>query len=138
MIWRQQLSFKALAENYGQEQVVQAVHPRAKKAVNQIYKENLDKYMQWFPWSWFSNMQFIGAGGFSAVYSVHMTPAYDPNPLNMALKIVDDKLLNEVNKPFVLCIKKRILSYIFRFLFNQKPFYLYYFKALLFVKVQEI
>lgn len=98
MLWRQQLSFKALAENYGQDQVVSAVHPRARKAVSLIYKENLDKYIQWFPWSWFSEMQFIGAGGFSAVYAVYMTPAYDPQPLRMALKIVDDKLLNEVFK----------------------------------------
>jgi hypothetical protein len=96
MVWRQQLSFKALSDNYGQDQVITAVHPRARKAVGQIYMENLDKYMQWFPWSWFSEMQFIGAGGFSAVYAVQMTPAYDPQPLRMALKIVDDKLLNEV------------------------------------------
>ncbi|KAI8966991.1 kinase-like domain-containing protein [Mycotypha africana] len=97
LIWRQQLSFKALAEIYGQDQVVQAMHARARKAVNQIYLEKLDKYMQWFPWSWFSNMQFVGAGGFSAVYTVLMVPAYDPQPLRMALKIVDDKLLNEIS-----------------------------------------
>lgn len=96
MIWRQQLCFKSLSDLYGQEKVIASVHPRARKAVRQIYLENLDKYMQWFPWSWFSEMQFIGAGGFSAVYAVHMTPAYDPQPLRMALKIVDDKLLNEV------------------------------------------
>lgn len=70
---------------------------RARKSVKQIYLEGLDQYMQWFPWSWFSNMQFIGAGGFSAVYAVQMTPAYDPQPLRMALKIVDDKLLNEAS-----------------------------------------
>ncbi|KAG2233849.1 hypothetical protein INT48_005295 [Thamnidium elegans] len=88
MVWRQQLSFESLSDHYGQDQVIASVHPRARKAVTQIYCENLDKYMQWFPWSWFSNMQFIGAGGFSAVYSVHMTPAYDPQPLRMALKII--------------------------------------------------
>lgn len=98
MLWRQQLSFKTLAEIYGQEQVVKTVHPKARKAVHHIYKEGLDKYMQWFPWSWFSNMQFIGAGGFSAVYSVCMIPVYDPQPFDMALKVVDDKLLNEVKK----------------------------------------
>lgn len=97
MVWRQQLSFESLSDHYGQDQVIASVHPRARKAVTQIYCEHLDKYMQWFPWSWFSNMQFIGAGGFSAVYSVHMTPAYDPQPLRMALKIVDDKLLNEAS-----------------------------------------
>ncbi|KAI9487512.1 MAG: kinase-like domain-containing protein [Benjaminiella poitrasii] len=96
MVWRQQLSFKSLADIYGQDQVITAMHPRARKAVNQIYLENLDKYMQWFPWSWFSGMHFIGAGGFSAVYGVKMTPAYDPQPLDMAVKIVDDKILNEI------------------------------------------
>ncbi|GAA5800700.1 hypothetical protein HPULCUR_006136 [Helicostylum pulchrum] len=88
MVWRQQLSFESLSDHYGQDQVVASIHPRARKAVTQIYCVHLDKYMQWFPWSWFSNMQFIGAGGFSAVYSVHMTPAYDPQPLRMALKII--------------------------------------------------
>ncbi|KAI7895345.1 kinase-like domain-containing protein [Mucor mucedo] len=97
MVWRQQLSFQSLSELYGQDKVIQSLHPRARKAVRQIYLEQLDKYMQWFPWSWFSDMQFIGAGGFSAVYAVHMTPAYDPQPLRMALKIVDDKLLNEIS-----------------------------------------
>lgn len=96
LVWRQLLSFKALAERYGQEQVVTSVkHTRARKVIDQIYLKGLDQYMQWFPWSWFSNMQFIGAGGFSAVYAVTMTPAYDFRPVRMALKIVDDKLLNE-------------------------------------------
>ena len=97
IVWRQQLSLKCLADCYGQERVMAAAHPRARKAIHQIYLENLDAYMQWFPWSWFSEMQFIGAGGFSAVYSVNTMPAYDPQPQKMALKIVDDKLLNEVS-----------------------------------------
>lgn len=133
MLWRQQLSFKALSDNYGQDQVVTAVHPRARKAVSQIYKENLDKYMQWFPWSWFSEMQFIGAGGFSAVYAVYMTPAYDPQPLRMALKIVDDKLLNEVFRPW----KQNQFLLIFvlhRYQYNQRHFCHYYSKVLQSVK----
>lgn len=73
------------------------MHTRARKAIHQIFLEGLDQYMQWFPWFWFSNMQFIGAGGFSAVYSVTMTPAYDVQPVRMSLKIVDDKILNEVS-----------------------------------------
>ncbi|KAI8391148.1 kinase-like domain-containing protein [Radiomyces spectabilis] len=97
LIWRQQLSYKVLATRYGYEQIMASVNPRARKAIAQIYLEELDQYMQWFPWSWFSNMQFIGAGGFSAVYAVMMTPSYDPQPLRMALKIVDDKLLNEIS-----------------------------------------
>lgn len=52
--------------------------------------------MQWFPWSWFSSMQFIGAGGFSAVYSTTISQPYDLEPLRIAVKIVDDKILNEV------------------------------------------
>lgn len=108
MIWRQQLSFQSLSDLYGQDKVINSLHPRARKAVRQIYLEQLDKYMQWFPWSWFTDMQFVGAGGFSAVYAVHMTPAYDPQPLRMALKIVDDKLLNEVSfTSFFISHKKR-------------------------------
>ncbi|KAI8367908.1 kinase-like domain-containing protein [Choanephora cucurbitarum] len=97
IVWRQQLSLKCLADCYGQERVIAAAHPRARKAIHQIYLENLDTYMQWFPWSWFSEMQFIGAGGFSAVYSVNTMPVYDPQPQKMALKVVDDKLLNEIS-----------------------------------------
>ncbi|SAL95824.1 hypothetical protein [Absidia glauca] len=85
-----------LASKYGTEQVINATNPRAKKAVKQIYLEDLDSYMQWFPWTWFSNLQFIGAGGFSAVYSATMSPPYDVQPTQVALKIVDEKLLNEI------------------------------------------
>lgn len=42
-------------------------------------------------------MQFIGAGGFSAVYASVISPPYDLEPTRIALKIVDDKVLNEVN-----------------------------------------
>ncbi|KAI9004566.1 kinase-like domain-containing protein [Phycomyces nitens] len=97
LLWRQQLSFKALSQTYGRERVVAAMNPRARKAVGQIYHAGLDQYMQWFPWPWFSNMQFIGAGGFSAVYAVNLRLPYEPQPIKMALKIVDDKLLNEIS-----------------------------------------
>jgi hypothetical protein len=93
------LAYKNLSETFGGiDQIVNATYPRARKAVKQIYLEGLDQYMQWFPWSWFSNMQFIGAGGFSAVYSAHMSPPYDIEPIKVSLKVVDDKILNEVNK----------------------------------------
>lgn len=85
-----------MAENYGLEQIVNTSHPRARKAVKQIYLEGLDQYMQWFPWTWFSSMQFIGAGGFSAVYAALMSPPYDVEPVKVSLKVVDDKILNEV------------------------------------------
>ncbi|CAO3686890.1 unnamed protein product [Rhizopus stolonifer] len=105
LIWRQQLSFKGLADRYGYDRVISSIsHLKARKAIHQIYLEGLDKYMQWFPWSWFSGMQFVGAGGFSAVYSVTMTPTYDFQPVRMALKIVDDKLLNEI------CIQSKAFS----------------------------
>ncbi|KAI8141206.1 kinase-like domain-containing protein [Fennellomyces sp. T-0311] len=96
LIWRQQLSYKMLAEKYGRDNVVASSHPRAQKAVAQIYVDELDQYMQWFPWAWFSNMQFIGAGGFSAVYAAVITQPYDLQPMKIALKVVDDKLLNEI------------------------------------------
>lgn len=41
-------------------------------------------------------MQFIGAGGFSAVYAAVITQPYDLEPSRIALKVVDDKILNEV------------------------------------------
>ncbi|KAI7882568.1 kinase-like protein [Lichtheimia hyalospora FSU 10163] len=96
LVWRQQLSYKTLAERYGRERVVSTSHPRSRKAVAQIYLDGLDQYMQWFPWSWFSSMQFIGAGGFSAVYASVISPPYDLEPTRIALKIVDDKVLNEI------------------------------------------
>lgn len=90
---------KSLAEHHGRDKVIEASHPRAKSAIEHIFKENLDQYMQWFPWNWFSNMVFIGAGGFSAVYSVDMIPTFElSNISQMALKIVDGKILNEVSK----------------------------------------
>ncbi|KAI9321579.1 kinase-like domain-containing protein [Dichotomocladium elegans] len=95
LIWRRQLSYKLLAEKYGKERVVMSAHERARKAIAQIYRDKLDPYMQWFPWTWFSNMQFIGAGGFSAVYAAVMTQPYDLAPVQRALKVVDEKILNE-------------------------------------------
>ncbi|KAI9277846.1 kinase-like domain-containing protein [Sporodiniella umbellata] len=97
LVWKQQLSFKSLGDKYGCEKVIASIkHTRACKAIHQIYLEKLDGYMQWFPWSWFSNIKFIGAGGFSAVYSANMTPVYDFQSVQMALKVVDNKLLNEI------------------------------------------
>lgn len=96
-IWREQLAFKNLAANHGLDKVINSTHPRARKAVHQIYLESLDQYMQWFPWSWFSNMQFIGAGGFSAVYGAYMNTPYDTQPIHVALKVIDEKILNEAS-----------------------------------------
>ncbi|ORZ25590.1 kinase-like domain-containing protein [Absidia repens] len=98
LLWQQQLSMKTLAEEHGKEKVIMASHPRARTAIRHIFQEGLDQYMQWFPWPWFSDMVFIGAGGFSAVYSCQIDPTYEIlNSARMALKIVDDKLLNEIS-----------------------------------------
>ncbi|KAI9317973.1 kinase-like domain-containing protein, partial [Dichotomocladium elegans] len=88
LVWRQQLSYTALAQRYGgRDVVVASVHPRARKAVMHIYSEGLDSFMQWFPWSWFSNMQFVGAGGFSAVYAAYVSQPYELEPTQIALKV---------------------------------------------------
>lgn len=59
--------------------------------------------MRWYPWSWFSDLVFLGAGGFSAVYAAHVQLPYDVPTKNgvsrkrpVALKVVDEKILNEV------------------------------------------
>ncbi|OAD68143.1 hypothetical protein PHYBLDRAFT_188825 [Phycomyces blakesleeanus NRRL 1555(-)] len=95
-LWRQELSFKVLSKQYTADAVIEASLPRARKAVCQIFHEELDPFMQWFPWSWFSSMQFIGAGGFSAVYAAQLAPPYVSQSSQIALKVVDDKLLNEI------------------------------------------
>ncbi|KAI9286870.1 kinase-like domain-containing protein [Umbelopsis sp. AD052] len=96
--WRQAISYKALGDLYGVQNVVENTHPRAKKAITQIFQDDLSQYMRWYPWRWFSNMQFIGCGGFSAVYSatLRLPFLYANTDLKVALKIVDDKVLNEI------------------------------------------
>lgn len=96
---------------YGVQNVIENTHPRAKKAITQIFKDDLSQYMRWYPWRWFSNMQFIGCGGFSAVYSANLRlPFLHANTeLKVALKIVDDKVLNEV-KLYFLSISHQISS----------------------------
>jgi hypothetical protein len=57
--------------------------------------------MRWFPWRWFSDITLIGAGGFSAVYFAVLKPPYEVHDSVedriVALKVVDDKILNEVS-----------------------------------------
>jgi hypothetical protein len=62
--------------------------------------------MRWYPWHWFSDLVFLGAGGFSAVYEAKVNLLYDvpergnlfgSHSRSVALKIVDDKILNEVS-----------------------------------------
>jgi hypothetical protein len=60
--------------------------------------------MRWYPWRWFSDLVFLGAGGFSAVYAADVTLPYDIKSTTnfgfqkraVALKVVDEKILNEV------------------------------------------
>jgi len=56
--------------------------------------------MRWFPWRWFSDITLIGVGGFSAVYFAVLKPPYEVHDSVedriVALKVVDDKILNEV------------------------------------------
>lgn len=109
-MWRQQLSLKTLADRYGKDYVIGACHPRIRKFVAQIYIEELDPFMQWFPWSWFSDMQFIGAGGFSAVYAATISPPYELESTRVALKVIDDKLLNEVSHLCTFLLSPESLS----------------------------
>lgn len=90
--------------------------------------------MQWFPWNWFSNMQFIGAGGFSAVYGAHMSPPYDIEPVKVSLKVVDEKILNEVGCGICACswnkaCEKGLKCLFVRSQYNPKHFYHFYSKA---------
>lgn len=66
--------------------------------------------MRWYPWEWFSDLVFLGAGGFSAVYAANVLLPYDvPNEKGefgkqrrvVALKVVDEKILNEVRNYIV-------------------------------------
>ncbi|CAM0135307.1 hypothetical protein VKS41_000109 [Umbelopsis sp. WA50703] len=98
--WRQNTSYKVLADSYGEENVIEASTARSRKAVSQIFADGLDPYMRWFPWRWFSDITLIGAGGFSAVYFAVLKPPYEVHDSVedriVALKVVDDKILNEI------------------------------------------
>lgn len=102
--WRQNTSYKVLADSYGEDNVIEASTTRSRKAVSQIFKDGLDPYMRWFPWRWFSDITLIGAGGFSAVYFAVLKPPYEVHDSVedriVALKVVDDKILNEVGSIF--------------------------------------
>lgn len=93
--------------------------------------------MRWYPWRWFSDLVFLGAGGFSAVYGADVTLPYDAPEKGkrfgtqrraVALKIVDDKILNEVS--WTLCILGLIMAIerlCVRLLYNQRRLLLFYF-----------
>lgn len=71
-----------------------------------IFNNGLESYMRWYPWRWFSDLVFIGAGGFSAMYAADVTLPYDAPEKGkqfgnqrraVALKVVDEKILNEAS-----------------------------------------
>ncbi|KAL0089426.1 kinase-like domain-containing protein [Phycomyces blakesleeanus] len=111
--WRQALSYEnllVLGDN-NVSRVVESFHPKSHKAIEAIYKHELARYMRWYPWKWFSNLVFIGAGGFSAVYEAEVGLPYDVSVgisddgrgyaqgthiRPVVLKVVDEKVLNEI------------------------------------------
>lgn len=108
--WRQAISFESLTEmaNDDAMRVIRSFHPKSHSALTAIFNHGLESYMRWYPWSWFSDLVFLGAGGFSAVYGAHVELPYDvPTPFRkrtVALKVVDEKILNEIavqSKAFV-------------------------------------
>lgn len=108
MPWRQAISFESLSELASDDVVslINSFHPKSHKALNAIFNHGLESYMRWYPWRWFSDLVFLGAGGFSAVYAANVTLPYDISLQQdgsigletraVALKVVDEKILNEV------------------------------------------
>ncbi|KAF7722868.1 mitogen-activated protein kinase kinase kinase 9 [Apophysomyces ossiformis] len=105
--WRQALSFDDISElaDGDNATVIRSFHPRSHKAISTIYEHALGRYMRWYPWQWFSDLVFLGAGGFSAVYAARVRLPYDIPEKGerfgsrirpVALKVVDEKILNEI------------------------------------------
>ncbi|KAL7321717.1 hypothetical protein PS15m_001454 [Mucor circinelloides] len=113
--WRQAICFESLSElaNDDVKALITSFHPKSHNALVAIFDHGLEGYMRWYPWRWFSDLVFLGAGGFSAVYGADVTLPYDAPEKGkrfgtqrraVALKIVDDKILNEItvqSKAFV-------------------------------------
>lgn len=113
--WRQAICFESLSElaNDDVKTLITSFHPKSHTALIAIFDHGLEGYMRWYPWRWFSDLVFLGAGGFSAVYGSDVILPYDAPEKGkrfgtqrraVALKIVDDKILNEItvqSKAFV-------------------------------------
>lgn len=108
MPWRQAISFESLSElaNDDVKTLIESFHPKSHNPLMAIFDNGLEGYMRWYPWRWFSDLVFIGAGGFSAMYAADVTLPYDAPEKGkkfgnqhraVALKVVDEKILNEVN-----------------------------------------
>ena len=73
--------------------------------------------MRWYPWRWFSDLVLVGSGGFSAVYGANISLLYDVSETGqqfgvqrrpVAIKVVDEKILNEVCMICIWELKKNM------------------------------
>ena len=92
-------------------------HPKSRKSLEAIYKYDLARYMRWYPWRWFSDLVLVGSGGFSAVYGANISLLYDVSETGqqfgvqrrpVAIKVVDEKILNEVCMICIWELKKNM------------------------------
>ncbi|KAI7899207.1 kinase-like domain-containing protein [Cokeromyces recurvatus] len=104
--WRKAISFESLSElaNDDVKALITSFHPSSHSALMAIFDHGLESYMNWYPWRYFSDLVFLGAGGFSAVYASDIILPYDipekgkrfgTQRRAVALKVVDEKVLNE-------------------------------------------
>ncbi|ORX42924.1 kinase-like protein [Hesseltinella vesiculosa] len=105
--WRQALSLDSLLllAQGNQQRLIQSFHPKCHRVLQAIFHHDLARYMRFYPWKWFSDLVFVGAGGFSAVYAANISLLFDvPEPgrtfgslkRGVAVKVVDEKILNEI------------------------------------------
>ncbi|KAI9481708.1 MAG: kinase-like domain-containing protein [Benjaminiella poitrasii] len=105
--WRKAICFESLSElaNDDVKALITSFHPTSHSALVSIFDHGLESYMSWYPWNWFADLVFLGAGGFSAVYASDITLPYDVTEKGkefgtqrraVALKVVDEKVLNEI------------------------------------------
>lgn len=116
--------------------LITSFHPKSHNALVAIFDHGLEGYMRWYPWRWFSDLVFLGAGGFSAVYGSDVILPYDAPEKGkrfgtqrraVALKIVDDKILNEVRHFSENTSRLVLLNFLLnRLLCNQKHLLPYY------------
>ncbi|KAI8981924.1 kinase-like domain-containing protein [Mycotypha africana] len=106
--WRQAINFESLSElaNDDVKTLITSFHPKAHSTLICIFDHGLEGHMRWYPWRWFSDLVFLGAGGFSALYAAEVALPYDVPEKGkafgtqrraVALKVVDEKVLNELN-----------------------------------------
>jgi hypothetical protein len=76
--------------------------------------------MRYYPWRWFSDLVYVGAGGFSSVYAANIALLFDvPEPgrtfgtykRGVAIKVVDEKILNEVSLTVFMERKYRLQTF---------------------------